>query len=274
MAAGLFMPALEAIEPERLPISVPAGVPRERAMALASSAPSNQQVLDACKQAYTAHQPAVDAVTTSSVDTAQAPSAQHDIDALHTYDWNRKVAAPKLTTPILQAPTMAPARKAVDKDGAFATWFIGVEASADIIIGGTGGVGVGVGIPSGQPMWMAYGGLRISVNIDIAVNINTGVFLEAPSDVAGDYIGIEMSAEPIYEGPSLGLGIHLSTDLSEIRGFSLAVGVELGLLPFNVAVVYGTIATALGARPAYGMRPVDQPVVAPPPMVRQMGAMG
>jgi hypothetical protein len=121
---------------------------------------------------------------------------------------------------------------------------------------------------------MAYGGLRISVNIDIAVNINTGVFLEAPSDVAGDYIGIEMSAEPIYEGPSLGLGIHLSTDLSEIRGFSLAVGVELGLLPFNVAVVYGTIATALGARPAYGMRPVDQPVVAPPPMVRQMGAMG
>jgi hypothetical protein len=273
MAAGLFTPALEAIDPETVPLSFPAGVPRERAMALAAAAPSNQQVIDACKAAYGAHQPAVDGVTTGSVDTAQSKSSQSDLDALHTYDWSRQVAAPALATPIYQAATMAQARAAVDKDGAFATFFVGVDANIDFIVGGGGGVGVGLGIPTGQPLWMAWGGLRIGLNIDIAVNLDCGIFLEPPSEVAGDYLGLEISAEPIAEGPSIGFGIHMSPDLSKVRGFSISVGVELGILPFNVVVVSGSIATALGPRPGVGMRPAEVGAAVPPPHVRQMGAL-
>jgi hypothetical protein len=247
MTAGLFMPSLEALEPEALPISFPQHVPRERATALAASGPSNQEVLDACKQAYGQHTDAVDNVTLGSVDSAQSPALQPDVVAMHNYRWQSKVAAPRLAAPVFDSSTMANARTAAADDGAFATFFVGIEVNVDFIVGGAGGAGVGFPFPSKDgmvPLWMAWGGLRIALNIDIAVNITTGVFLEPPSEVAGDYIGLDISAEPVAEGPSVGFGIHLAPDLSKVRGFSISVGVELGVLPITAAVVYGEIATS------------------------------
>jgi hypothetical protein len=247
MTAALFMPALEALEPDTLPVSFPQHVPRERAVRMATGGPSNQDVLDACKQAYGEHSPAVDNVTLGSVDSAQNSALQPDVVAMHNYKWQSKVAAPTLAKPVLDSSTMAKARSAVTQDGAFATFFVGIEANVDFIIGGVGGVGVGFPFPSKDgtmPLWMAWGGLRIALNIDIALNITTGVFLEPPDEVAGDYIGIDVSAEPVAEGPSIGFGIHLAPDLSKVRGFSIAVGVELGVLPITAAVVYGEITTS------------------------------
>jgi hypothetical protein len=277
MPSGLFMPALEALDPETLPISMAHGVSRGAAEEMAKAAPSNQAVVDACISAYQQHIPAIDNTTVGSVNSATAPGLQPDIDALHAFDWNRQVPAPQLASPVYASETMDDARSAIADDGAFMTFFVGIEASADVIIGGCGGVGVGLGFPwtaNSSALWMAYGGLRIALNIDVAVNLNCGVFLEPPSEVAGDYLGIDVSAEPIEEGPSIGFGIHLSRDLSKIRGFSLAVGVELGVLPVTAAVVFGNIKTAQASRPGYGVRPVDHPSVAPAPVVRQMGAMG
>jgi len=247
MTAGLFMPALDALEPEALPVSFPPHVPRGRALAMAKQGPSNREVLDACKQAYGQHTNAVDTVTLGSVDSSQNEALQPDIDALHNYKWQSKVAAPRLAEPVLGSSTMAEARSAVAEDGAFATFFVGIEANIDVIVGGVGGVGVGFPFPSTNgtaPLWMTWGGLRIALNIDVAVNITTGVFLEGPGEVAGSYIGLELSGEPVAEGPSIGFGIHLAPDLSKIRGFSVAVGVELGVLPITAAVVYGDIATS------------------------------
>ena len=247
MTAALFMPALEALDPETLPVSFPPHVPRERAALLATQGPSNQQVLDACKQAYSQHSPAVDGVTLGSIDSAQDSALQPDVVAMHNYEWQSKVPAASLAEPVLDSSTMAKARSAVAGDGAFATFFVGIEANADFIVGGVGGVGVGFPFPSHDglvPLWMAWGGVRIALNIDVAVNITTGVFLEPPDEVAGNYIGIDVSAEPVYEGPSIGFGIHLAPDLSKVRGFSIAVGVELGVLPITAAVVYGEITTS------------------------------
>jgi hypothetical protein len=247
--AGLLTPALEALEPEALPVSFPPHIPRERAVTMARQGPSNLEVVDACRQAYSRHTDAVDNVTIGSVDTAQNPGLQPDIVAMHNYDWRSKVAAPRLAEPVLMSSTMNDARRAVAHDGAFATFFMGIEANVDFIVGGVGGVGVGFPFPpaaGAMPVWLAWGGLRIALNIDIAVNITTGVFLEPPDEVAGDYIGLDLSAEPVAEGPSIGFGIHLSPDLSKVRGFSIAVGVELGLLPITAAVVYGSLATSTG----------------------------
>lgn len=245
MATGLYTEHLDVLEPEILPISYPAGMRRPEAEALAAGAPANQQILDACKAAYARHTPAVDQLTLGSIGTAQAPDMRPEISALHSYDWRRQVAAPGLVAPLFSSPTMAQARQAAFEDGAFLTFFLGIEANVDFIIGGAGGVGVGLPFPSlrPSPLWMAYGGLRIALNIDAAINLDAGIFVEPPSEVAGDYLGIDISAEPVLEGPSVSMGIHLSRDLSRVRGFSIGVGLELGVLPFTAAIVFGNIAT-------------------------------
>lgn len=245
MPAGLFTPFLDSLEPAALPVSFPSTLARQEAELMVAASPSNQQVVDACKVAYQAHMNAVDQTTLGSINTAQSSGMQQQIAALNRYDWQSRVAAPTLASPVLDSQTMAAARSAVSKDSLL-TFFVGIEMNLDVIIGGVGGVGVGFGFPSRtmSPLWMAYGGLRIALNIDIAINLTTGIFIEPPSEVAGDYLGIEVSGEPVAEGPSVGFGIHLTRDLSKIRGFSLSVGVELGILPITAAIVFGSIATA------------------------------
>jgi hypothetical protein len=97
-----------------------------------------------------------------------------------------------------------------------------------------------------MPFWLAYEGMRIALNIDISLNLNAGVFVEPPEKVAGDYLGLELTAVPLTEGPSASFGIHLSRDLSKVRGFSIGVGVELGVLPITASIVYGSIVTSRG----------------------------
>ena len=241
---GLYTAHLDALEPEALVITYPKTMSRGDALLAASKAPSNAEVLAACKAAYKGHTNAVDDTTTGSIATAQNPTNSQDLQAAQVYNWKSKVPAPALAEPLMMSSDMSTARKSVASDGDFATFFVGIEANLDVFVGGFGGVGVGFGLPSGTPMWMAWGGIRISMNIDIAINLTTGLFVEAPSHVAGEFIGIEMSCEPVLEGPSIGFGIHLSTDLKHVRGFSIAVGAELGLLPVNAAIEYGRIVTS------------------------------
>ena len=241
---GLYSSILDTMDPDALPITYPTTMSRPQALAVARAAPSNAEVLAACKDAYRQHVSAVDDTTTGSIATAQNPANAPDVAASQAYDWTSKVAAPNLTRPLLQASDMTQARQSVEKDGDFATFFVGIEANLDVFVGGFGGVGVGFGFPSGSAMWMAWGGIRISMNIDIAINVTAGIFLEPPEKVAGDFLGIELSCEPVAEGPSIGFGIHLSPDLSEVRGFTIAVGAELGLLPVNAAIEHGSIVTS------------------------------
>ncbi|WP_448627742.1 hypothetical protein [Geodermatophilus sp. URMC 64] len=243
--SGLFSPHLDSLDPESLPVTFGPHLSRNEAQARVAAGPSNQQVVDACKRAYHQHTDAVDQLTVGSVHTGQSPSAKPQLSAMRAYNWNSRVAAPGLATPLYESSTMEGARKSASADGSFLTFFIGLEESVDVFVGALAGVGVGLPFPwqGTGPLWMAYSGLRISFNIDVAVNLNAGIFLEPPSEVAGDYLGLELSAEPVEEGPSVGFGIHMSTDLATVRGFSIGVGLELGILPVNAAVVYGAIAT-------------------------------
>lgn len=226
---------------------------RADAMALAASIPNNQQVIDACRAAYHQHSDAVDEVTIGSVNTAQSSGQRGNISAMHQYNWNSRVAAPQLASPVYADPGMASAKAAVNSDGAFAVFFVGIQANVDVIVGVEGGVGVGFPISragNDEPIWLAYGGVRLSTNIDIGININTGIFIEPPAEIAGDYLGLEVSAEPVAEGPEVSFGLHMSPDLSTIRGFSFGIGVALSLIPVSGAVVSGKIVTTASGKTA------------------------
>lgn len=241
---GIYAPFLETIEPQALITTYPTTMTRSQALAAARSAPSNDEVLAACKDAYRQHVTAVDTTTLGSIATASDPDRAGEVAAARAYDWGSRIAAPGLTRPLLQSQGMAQARSSVEQDGDFATFALGIEANLDLFVGGFGGVGVGFGFPSGSVMWMAWGGIRISMNIDIAINLTAAIFTEPPEEVAGDFLGIEVTCEPVAEGPSIGFGIHLSPDLSALRGFTVAVGAELGLLPVNAAIERGHIVTS------------------------------
>ena len=247
MANGLLTARLDAVDPDQMVIIRPEGTTLRQARALATSGPSNQQVLDACKAAYRQHTSSVDQTTVGSVKVSQDQGQRKNIQALHAYNWKSKVAPPGLAQPIYDSPHLVSARAAVQEDHAIATFFMGIQANIDVIIGAEGGVGVGFAIPSkpnDPPIWMAYGGYRIAFNIDVGININASLFLEPPKEVAGEFIGIEFSAEPVAEGPEVSFGIHMSPDLSKLRGFTIGVGVALSVIPVTVAIVRGKIVTS------------------------------
>jgi hypothetical protein len=224
----------------------PAGLDIDEAVALFEQAPTNEEVLEACRAAYRQHSTAVDEATWGSVRAAQASDLKDNIAAMRGCDWNKGAERVALVTPVYDHPTLAAARQAVTAD-AFATFFVGIQANVDVFLGAEGEVGVGFPVTTNAaqgPLGFALGGWRLATTIDIGGNINTGMFLEPPAKVAGDFIGIELAAEPIEEGPELSFGIHMTTDLSKVVGFSLGVGVALSLIPVSGALVFGTIITS------------------------------
>ena len=247
VAEGLLTAQLNDVDPDRMVIIRPEGSDYHEAAALAASGPSNQEVLDACKAAYRQHTNAVDQTTFGSVKVSQDSGQRQNIQALHAYNWDSKVAPPGMAQPIFASAAMAAARAAVERDKALATFFLGIQANIDLFIGAEGGVGVGFAIPSkpnDPPIWMAYGGYRLAFNIDVGININASLFLEPPKEVAGDFLGIEFSGRPVAEGPEVSFGIHMTPDLKKLRGFTLGVGVGLSVLPVTVAIVRGKIVTS------------------------------
>jgi hypothetical protein len=249
MASRLYDSVIEKLKPENLVRVRPSGITRDAALKLAVSTPTNQQVLEACRAAYQQHSHSVDETTTGSVNASRASDLKGGIAAMHNYNWNKSVAAPQLASPIYNSSTLAASRAAVVQE-AFGIFFVGIQANIDVFVGGEGGIGVGFPLSTGpaqNAIGFAYGGWRLSTNIDIGVNINTGMFLEPPSEVAGDFIGIEVSAEPVAEGPEVSFGIHMKPDLSKIAGFSFGIGVALSLIPVSGALVFGKISTTAAA---------------------------
>jgi len=247
MADGLLTSRIDSIDPREMVIIRPSDASPSEARLLATAGPTNQDVLDACKAAYRRDYVGVDATTESTVKASKDPGLRQDVQALHAYNWDSKIAPVGLVNPVYGSSALASARAVVERDKAFATFFMGVQVHADIIIGAEGGVGVGFAIPSAPkapPIWIAYGGYRITANIDIGINLNGSLFVEPPQKVAGDYLGIEFEVEPFGEGLAIAFGIHLSTDLKRVVAYSLGVGVTLSLLPVTVAIVRGKIVTS------------------------------
>lgn len=247
MGTGLYSKSLGQLKPTNLIRARRPGTSLSDAMAMASAPPSNQQVLDACVASYEKYQNAVDQATLGSVHTTQNRQGSQLVKAMNADDWSRNHPKQSLASPVYNAPTLIEARAAAQQQQ-FGLFFVGVSVNADVIIGAEGGIGIGFPL-SGPPasVGLAYGGWRLSTNIDIAFNLNCGIFLEPTQDIAGDFLGLEVAAEPVAEGPEVSFGIHMKRDLSEVVGFTLGVGVALSLIPVSGAIVFGTLKTVISS---------------------------
>lgn len=247
MPQGLYAPVLDKLTPDRLVLARRPGTTLQAAMAMAASAPTNQQVLDACRGAYSQFQDAVDQATLGSVYTTQDQTGSSLVKTMNADNWSKNPPRQALASPIYQASTMAEARAAANQQQ-FGLFFVGVSVDVDFIIGAEGGIGIGFPL-TGPPasVGLAYGGWKLSTNIDIAFNLNCGIFIEPTEEIAGDFIGIEVAAEPVEEGPEVSFGIHMKPDLSKVVGFTLGVGVALSLIPISGAIVHGTLKTVISS---------------------------
>lgn len=247
MSKGIYIPLLDQLKPANLVHARRPGTSLRNAVAMADSAPTNQQVLDACRAAYDQFQDSVDQATLGSIGTTQNATGSTLVSAMNAGDWSRNPPRQALASPIYSASTMAQARAAATQQR-FGVFFIGVSVNADIIIGAEGGIGIGFPL-TGPPaaVGLAYGGWRLSTNIDIAFNLNCGIFLEPTDEIAGDFLGLEVAAEPVVEGPEVSFGIHMKPDLSKVVGFTLGVGVALSLIPVSGAIVQGTLKTVISS---------------------------
>ncbi len=101
----------------------------------------------------------------------------------------------------------------------------GASEFAQFIIGEEGGVGVCFALARQPDVRVAaYLAGKLGLDIDVAFNLQLGLWNSTPSGLAGDFYGIEVNADV---GIGVSLGIFLRRDLS-FYGFSIGVGVGVG----------------------------------------------
>ncbi|MEI2765327.1 MAG: hypothetical protein V9F82_06525 [Dermatophilaceae bacterium] len=233
---SIFADALEALSATDLqPVGRLAGV----ADADRLGTPSNAQILAACQKAYAAHQPAVDACTTSSNTWAAGPGrSTGNIATIRSQQgsYNDKqlgAAQVAQTQGVFQANgdpqdcsgIFGPAMCNVNADHLFSTIGLGMSVSADVIVGGAGGLGCAWDI-AGREGPKGYGYLQgeIGLAIDVAVNIECVIYNQLPSALSFTTLGLVVEV-----GYGLGARLAVITDTSlDLRGFAIGIGANAG----------------------------------------------
>jgi hypothetical protein len=221
--AGLFTAPLARLNADHIER-------RTRRPELTSSAlgapPTNQQILDAAKAAYSAHQVAVDASTTGGVAYAQTDRGKSQIHVLNSYSWQRKVADASIATPVYTDSAMASAVQAAQADSALLTLVYGISADAQCFLGAEGGIGIAFGLTGGGDVaGLAYVAGKFGLDIDAAVNLQIGLWTGSPQMLSGNFYGLEVNVDLEV---SVSLGIFLDIATLQPSGFSLGVGCGLG----------------------------------------------
>ena len=126
---------------------------------------------------------------------------------------------------VFTAPLMKTGVEAATVSADIWTLVIGVSEFAQFIIGEEGGVGVCFALARQPDVRVAaYLAGKLGLDIDVAFNLQLGLWNSTPSGLAGDFYGIEVNADV---GIGVSLGIFLRRDLS-FYGFSIGVGVGVG----------------------------------------------
>lgn len=225
--SGLFTPAFDAllgVEPETIRRVHSA---QHLVLTAGTPPPTNAQILAAARETYEAHQPAVDASTTSGIGYATSPPNRPTVATLNAYDWKSQQAPPITPTAstVLTSDAMQSGVDAAQADADIWSMAIGVSESGQFIIGEEGGVGIAFGLAeNGGVQGTAYLAGKLGLDIDASVNVQVGLWNAPPSKLAGAFYGLEVNLD-LEVGVSL--GVYVSGDLQYV-GFSIGVGVGVG----------------------------------------------
>ena len=229
MANTLFGAKLDSLHPARMlrTEARPQLVARNLADAQAPPPPTNAEILEAVKSVYHAHSDIVDANTQCGGQYVRSSDGHPRVAALNAYQWKSMQAAPiaPTTEQVYAAPLMRSGIDGAKATPDILTLVIGVSEFAQFFVGEEGGVGVCFALASQPDVRVAaYLAGKLGLDIDVAFNLQLGLWNSAPSGLAGDFYGIEVNADV---GVGVSLGIFLTRKLT-FYGFSIGVGVGVG----------------------------------------------
>ena len=222
--SGLFATALDQLDATRM-LRTEAEPHLKSRLVAAGAPPTNQEILDAAKKTYHANQKVVDLKTTTGVEYVKTSDAKPHIAAMNDYDWKSKNTANILPTvkTINSSKILAPAIAAANDDPTVFSQTLGIAASAQLIVGGEGGLGIASG-SDGSVKGFGYLAGKIGLDIDVAINLSYGIWASSPAGLAGDFYGIEVNLD-LEVGVSA--AIFVKRDMS-FYGIVVGIGVGVG----------------------------------------------
>jgi len=221
---GLFTAALEALNPETITrIYTVHGAEH-----LSSPAPTNAEIIEAAHKVYNEHINVVDTHTRCGMKYVKIPKGAAHVAVLNEHDWKNDPIEKIIPTAKLihTSPHLAAAVQAAHDDPDVLSLVYGISESAQFIIGEEGGTGVAIGLGGeGKVLGESYVAGKLGLDIDVAINLNIGIWTAPPEKLAGGFFGIQVNLD-LEVGVSL--GILLSGDELQYMGFSVGVGVGVG----------------------------------------------
>jgi hypothetical protein len=181
-----------------------------------ASPPSNEQILQASKKAYSQYQPAVDALTLALVNLINTGSQLAAITTLDGINWTSPGIGAKVAEPIFACPDVMGAMGAARSYPDLNSLSVGVF-SKDLPGSGAGMVGFDRDLAGSTT-----GGLKLTLDIykqivstDPGANLQLGMWLGAAGTLYDKVIGFYVNTE--VHGVSVNLKMLLSTGARPVR---------------------------------------------------------
>jgi hypothetical protein len=213
--------------------------PSEAVMALGyASPPSNQQIINASKKAYSLYQPAVDALTLALVNLINTGSQRDTITTLDNLNWASPSISAKIVEPIFACPDIKGAVGAARAHPGLNSLSIGVFSN-NLPGGGVGVVGFDRDLAGSTT-----GGFTLTLDLfknvvstDPGSNLQLGVWLGAAGTLHDKVIGFYVNVT--VQEVSVNLKMLLSGGLDPY-GFVVSSGASV---PVSTGVFGGATAT-------------------------------
>jgi hypothetical protein len=232
MSGTLFGAKLDALHPGTMLRTESRSHMLARKLAAVAPPPTNEEILEAAKTMYHAHSDAVDKGAMNGQQYALSSEGRPNVAALNAYNWKSQQASPvvPVTQKILAAPLIKGSADAAASHSDVWSFAIGISEAAQLLVGEEGGIGVAFALrPPTDVKGVAYIAGKLGLEIDIAVNLQLGLWKDKPSDLGADFWGLEVSVD-VEVAISLGIfgAGQIGTPNQRFAGFAIGIGVGLG----------------------------------------------
>ena len=221
-----------------------AAVPEAQSEALKTmrlaSVPSNQEIINAAKKAYSQYQPAVDAMTLALVNIINTGSQRAAITKLDSLNWRSSGITASVVEPIYESRDVQSAIAVARTESALTSFSVGVFSNS-LPDGEVGTIGFDRDLAGVATIGMTLT-LDLYKNIvttEPGSNLQLGIWTSANGALQDAVLGLYVATS--VQGLAINLKMLLTTDLAPY-GFVVSSGATVNL-PVNTAVFAGATAT-------------------------------